>query len=207
VINDKSPAPARPADHRAGPRRRGPALERAIFDAVIAELGDVGFGRLSYDRVAERAGTGKTSIYRRWPDKIDLVLDTFKYALPALAEDSLTGELRADLITVLRRMARAFSGPIGAACRGVIGEGAQHPEMVAAMREKVIEPGQQALRDVIVAAIERGQAGRHALAPECLAVGPTMLMQSHLATGAAISDGVVEDLVDKVLLPLVRPGV
>ena len=46
----------------------------AIRNAVMQELADVGYGRLSIEAVARRAGVGKTAIYRRWGNKLEMVL-------------------------------------------------------------------------------------------------------------------------------------
>src|SRR3981189_2245808 len=91
-------------------RRGGSAVEKAISDAVIAELAEVGFGRLTFDGVAERAGTGKSPLYRRGPDTPPLVIDT----LEKLGSDpdtyARTGRLRDDLIGLTRHMTLALGG-------------------------------------------------------------------------------------------------
>src|ERR1700691_5983280 len=79
-------------------RRRGTAVETAISDAVIAELAEVGFGRLTFESVAERAGTGKSPLYRRWPDSTSLVIDTLEKLGSDPAAYPRTGVLRDDLI-------------------------------------------------------------------------------------------------------------
>src|SRR5258705_13593996 len=59
--------------------RRGAAeVEQAIADAVVVELAEVGFGRLTFDSVAERAGTGKSPLYRRWAGTTALGIDTLE---------------------------------------------------------------------------------------------------------------------------------
>src|SRR5437868_2699955 len=63
-------------------RRRGEALCAAIRAAVLDELADCGYAGLSIERVAERARTGKASIYRRWPNRLELVLDALDHILP-----------------------------------------------------------------------------------------------------------------------------
>src|SRR5712671_3321250 len=79
--------------------RRGAAeVEQAIVDAVIVELAEVGFGRLTFDSVAERAGTGKSPLYRRWPDTTALVIDTLENVGMDPAGYARTGVLRTDLI-------------------------------------------------------------------------------------------------------------
>ena len=47
----------------------------AIRNAVMNELAEVGYGRLSIEAVARRAGVGKTAIYRRWNNKLEMVLE------------------------------------------------------------------------------------------------------------------------------------
>src|ERR671937_754114 len=54
-------------------RRRGAALEAAILDATWTELAAVGYERLSMEGVAARAGTSKAVLYRRWPNRADLL--------------------------------------------------------------------------------------------------------------------------------------
>ena len=56
-------------------RRGGSAVEKAISDAVIAELAEVGFGRLTFEGVAERAGTGKSPLYRESGSEMHSMFD------------------------------------------------------------------------------------------------------------------------------------
>src|SRR5260370_38349254 len=61
-------------DFRRGPRRRGRALEDAIYRAALDDLAEHGFDGLSIERIAHRAGTGKSAIYRRWAPHPHLLL-------------------------------------------------------------------------------------------------------------------------------------
>ena len=54
-------------------RRRGEVLERALYEATLAELAEVGYGGLTMEGIAARARTGKAALYRRWCSKHDLV--------------------------------------------------------------------------------------------------------------------------------------
>src|SRR6202789_1263250 len=92
------PAVTQTAERSVRRRRRGTAVEKAISDAVIAELAGVGFGRLTFEGVAERAGTGKSPLYRRWPDTVSLVIDTLEKLAADPAGYRRTGILRDDLI-------------------------------------------------------------------------------------------------------------
>jgi AcrR family transcriptional regulator len=60
---------------RAPGRPRDPQVDQAILTATLELLGDDGFDGLSIEAVAARAGVGKTTVYRRWPSKIPLVVD------------------------------------------------------------------------------------------------------------------------------------
>src|SRR6267378_1610855 len=94
-------------------RRGGAEVEKAIFEAVLTELADVGFGRLTFDGVAERAGTGKSPLYRRWPDTTSLVIDTLEKLGADPAEYKRTGVLRDDLIGLTLHMIKAQKGVRG----------------------------------------------------------------------------------------------
>src|SRR5581483_11199032 len=120
-------------------RRRGDALLQAIYAAALTEVAEVGFGRLTMEGIAERAHTGKMSLYRRWDSLQDLVLDALNSAL----EESTsgvpdTGNLREDLIELLKGVRRIMSGPLGPALIAITGKGQHHPDLVGAIREKVI---------------------------------------------------------------------
>src|ERR1700723_4375883 len=103
-------------------RRGGTAVEQAIFDAVIAELAEVGFGRLTFESVAERAGTGKSPLYRRWPDTTSLVIDTLQKLGSDPAAYPRTGVLRDDLIGITRHMIKSQDGAKGDAYPSLLGE-------------------------------------------------------------------------------------
>lgn len=100
--------PARPSTRRRTRRPRGrpaggsDAVVRSILDATLEVLGSHGYAGLRIDDVAARAGVNKTSVYRRWRAKSDLVIA----ALEALAEHGGpppdTGSLRGDLLAVMR---------------------------------------------------------------------------------------------------------
>src|SRR5512135_697807 len=199
-------------DRRRGPRRRGEVLERAIFDAVLAELAEHGFARLTYDGVAARAGTGKSSLYRRWPTKADLVVDTLHHALPPTAPSTAadagtpgTRTVRADLLAVLRRMAGTLDGPIGAAIASLIASSSEHPELLAAVRQRVLEPRRARLLEVLAAGVERGEVRPDALNADVVAVGPTLLLHRYLETRTRVPEDAIRALVDNVLLPLLAP--
>src|SRR5579862_9743593 len=83
----------RPAQHR----RRGEELEAALLAAAWEELVEAGFARLTMESVAARAKTGVAVLYRRWPNKDDLVIAAIHhYGDTRPVEIPDTGSLRGD---------------------------------------------------------------------------------------------------------------
>jgi AcrR family transcriptional regulator len=212
VSNDPRPESARAAagpepgseDFRRGPRRRGRALEDAIYRAALEELAEHSFAGFSIERVAQRAGTGKSAIYRRWPTKLDLVVDTMAHAFPPPGPATSTGDLRTDLMRFHLRVAEALGGTLGAALRANIGEHHQHPELAAALQERILAPRHQILGELLAAGVERGEVRSGALTPECIQTGPALLRQHFIESGQQPSEEAVRVLVDNVLIPMLR---
>src|SRR5690349_14253475 len=146
-------------DFRRAPRRRGRALEEAIYRAALEELAEYSFVGLSIERIAERAGTGKSAIYRRWTTKLDLVVDTMAHAFPPPGPAESTGDLRADLLLFHRRMAEALGGTVGAALRANVGQHRQHPELAAALQKQILAPRHRLLGELLAAGVRRGKSG------------------------------------------------
>lgn len=183
-------------------RRRGDALLAAIYAAVLEELATTGYGALSIERVAERAHTGKASIYRRWPTRIDLVLEALDHTLPSMDELPDTGSIREDLLIVLRRIAASMSSRQGDAARACFGPGVD-PELSEAIRERLLAPRKAAFQTLLRRAAERGEISAAAVTPRVAETGP-MLLHGELLQRGAITDAAVVEIVDEVLLPLLR---
>src|SRR6266540_2388906 len=125
------PGPTAGSASQAGvhTRRRGETLERAIFAAAIDELQRVGLSGLTMEGVAACAHTGKAALYRRWPGKEDLVVDALDHALPSADELPDHGDVRDDLLDLLRHMAAMMNSPTGCAMQALSAE--VGPAMVA----------------------------------------------------------------------------
>jgi AcrR family transcriptional regulator len=192
------------ADHRTGPRKRGEVLHRAIFQATLDELTEVGYGALTMERIAERAHTSKASLYRRWPTRAELVVAAFTDARPEREQVPDTGNLRDDMIALLRQAAARLDGPAGQITRGMIADALRHPELLGLLRSNVLEGRRQLVREILARAITRGEASPDALRPRVAGLGPSLLSHYFLVHGTPIPDDVVTEIVDEVVLPLVR---
>jgi len=181
------------------------ALEEAIYRAALDELAEHSLDGLSIERVAERAGTGKSAIYRRWPTKLDLVIATFVHAFPPPGPARTTGDLRTALLQFHRRMAEALGGALGAALRANVGQHREYPELATALREQILAPRHEILRELLAAGVGRGDVRPDALTPECIQTGPALLRQHFIESGQQPSEEDIRLLVDNVLIPMLRP--
>jgi AcrR family transcriptional regulator len=191
-------------DHRKLPRRRGEALNEAIFQAVLDELAEVGYARLTMERVAERARAGKASIYRRWPSRVELVMDAVYHVLPDPSSAPDTGTLRGDVLVVLRETGRLLSGPAGEALRGLLSEALADETRAAVFRRRSHGLGRRMMQEVARRAVERGEIDARAVTPRRLDVGQALLRQHFLFAGPPIPDDLVVEIVDEVVVPLLK---
>jgi AcrR family transcriptional regulator len=144
------------------PQARGEAFTSAVLDAALTQLAEVGFERLSIPQVADMAGVNKTSIYRRWPSKADLVRDALAIPMSHAGEPPNTGALRTDLIALASTVAAFTQSRIGTALiRIMLAEGSN--EQVRTLANAAYsEAGKQGPWVVIQRALERGELSSHA---------------------------------------------
>jgi AcrR family transcriptional regulator len=191
--------PGRP--RRGRPRDLG--VDAAIRAATVDLLGEVGYAQLTMDRVAERAGVSKPSLYLRWPNKVTLVADALQHRARAVPEvpdtGSLPGDMRVFLQTLLRSRQEASR-----ALAAVSGEIATNPQLRRAWHRGLAGMLTSCLRTIVSRAADRGE-----LAPdadvELLAQLPLSLLQNwRLENAEDPDDAVVERIVRQFYTP--RPA-
>ncbi len=146
--------PGAPNASSAG-RPRSEEAHKAILDATLDLLVEVGYSALTVEGIAQRAGVGKATIYRRWPSKLPLVIEAFG-RLPAL-EEADTGDLITDLERMLRDYLRLFnSSPLRAVLPSLAGERAHNPEL-SELFAPVVRDRRQPLIRALERAVARGE--------------------------------------------------
>ncbi|WBB81631.1 TetR/AcrR family transcriptional regulator [Micromonospora sp. WMMD882] len=164
-------------------KRRAPAgaavlrgeITTAIRRAVMQELAAVGYGRLSIEAVARRAGVSKTAIYRRWSSKLELVLEVVSTAARQRLPLPDTGNLQDDLTVLFMIMARALRHPLASQIiPDLLAEAARNPQMAQTL-EEALRVNQRAVGGQLIGrAVERGElpAGADPDAAIDFVVGP-----------------------------------
>src|ERR1700679_3627232 len=139
---DTEAGPAGAAPRRPGKpgRPRSEEAEQPIIEATLDLFAEQGFEGVCVEAVAARAGAGKATIYRRWPNKEELMLAAFgsvKPPSPAPAGVSV----RDDLVAMLRVMCSDKADPRKARRYALLlGEGEKYPRLMARYKERVVEP-------------------------------------------------------------------
>jgi DNA-binding transcriptional regulator YbjK len=101
-------------------------------------------------------------------------------------------------------MANALNSPIGTAARSMLTDLDVKRETMKAHRERFIERRNQLMLELIRRAVARGEARATALTPRIASVGPALMRDHFLSCGAPIDDEVIAEIVDQVLVPLIR---
>lgn len=200
---------SRGAGHRGRTRRRGEELYAAIFAATLAELAEAGYSRLAMERIAARAGASKASLYKRWPNRAELVIAALQHQSAAPEPDQVpdTGNLRDDVLTVLRHAAAMLDGVFGEAVRGLMAETLTDPSRTAALRPRMFDARNQLMRQIFDRAAARGEIRPAAITPQLIGLAPALLDHHFLMHGTPVPDDVLTGITDNVLLPLLTaPG-
>ncbi|MHB6906988.1 TetR/AcrR family transcriptional regulator [Streptomyces sp. DB-54] len=187
--------------------RRSERSRQAIFEAALALVGEVGYDKLTIEGIAARAGVGKQTIYRWWPSKAAVLLDAFGSVVDEYDQVGLpdTGDLAADLKTVLRATADEFNDAAWQApYRALAAAGANDEELSRTFVGRLMEPGIRVYVDRLRAAQEAGD-----LAPDAdVRIGAEMLLspfsQRWLMRTGELTYAFVDTLVDQVIRGLGR---
>jgi AcrR family transcriptional regulator len=178
---------------------------RSVLGAVLEELARVGYGALRIEDVAARAEVNKTTVYRRWPTKTELV----QAALLSITSDRVTapdtGSLRTDLLEVARKLVATFSSCEGQSFMRLViseGPGSELLTIVKSLR-KVHE---SVPRSVAEAAEARGELGAGVDAPLLFDVLIAALHRKLMMDRESVDDAYLCRLVDLLLLGVLARG-
>lgn len=196
MMGDVDRRPGRPPD---------PEREAAILDAALEVLGEVGYDRLTVSAVHQRARASAKTVYRRWSGKEELMTAALHRAVARTAVDPGdlldTGSLRGDLVANLRRA----GGTAPALTRGLLAAAAVHGELGVLALELLRSQEARLTKVILARAVERGEVdGR--VDPMLVADVTRGMTLQHLLLDPDNDgdDEFVEQLVDRVLLPVVH---
>jgi AcrR family transcriptional regulator len=180
-------------------RPRSATADQAIRDAAVELFAERGFEGVSVEDVAERAGVSRATIYRRYPSKVDLIVE----AGGCLASDDIafpdTGNLGDDLRGMARSLAEAFKdNPAGRVMPVMIFERRRYPELDEGYR-KFLSDRKARTRKVLQRAVDRGElpSDTDVGVMSSMLVGP--IFHRLIVTQEPLNDAFVDALVDALL--------
>ncbi|MFL4910079.1 TetR-like C-terminal domain-containing protein [Streptomyces sp. MMS24-I2-30] len=161
---------------------------------------------MTMDRVAQRAGTNKNAIHRRWPTRPALGVAAYRCLADAELQVPDTGTLRGDALALLRAANTTWSSPQGAVLRDLLAAAADDPGLLTLLREQAGGSSTDAAwLTLLERAVARGEAAASAQHPRVASV-PMMLLRGEYALRGLpeVPEEVLTEIVDEVFLPLVR---
>ncbi|MCU1641725.1 MAG: TetR family transcriptional regulator [Nocardia sp.] len=160
-----------------------------------------GFGALTIEAIARRAGVAKQTIYRWWPSKVEILLDTLiedtGKRLPFPTQEPTAESIRGYLRAFARFLTR---DPAGQVLLTLIAEAQHNPGTAASFHERYLDPRRTQERDMLARAIETGEISPR-LGPDATMdalVGPIVY---RALTRSSIPRDLVDTLVDDLLRP------
>jgi AcrR family transcriptional regulator len=203
MIAVKQAPPTKAQRPRGRPRAVGANEE--ILQATL-ELGqELGFDALSMEGIATRAGVAKTTIYRRWRNVSEVVMDAFLWQVNRTSTLSAGASARESFRISMKRLARAYRGRTGRLMRTLVARAQSDPKLLDAISRRWVEPRREIARGFVRAGIEQGEL-RAGIDPDIVLdalYGPFYHRILVPYVGATLSDEYVDALVDLVFDGLV----
>lgn len=186
-------------------RRRGAALEKAILDVTWEELLERGYGALTFEAVALRAGTSRPVLARRWPNRSDLALAAIRHRMathPLHVPDM--GNVREELLCFLKQsVERGWPFAMMFACQ--MGEYYRETNTtVHQLRDAMSTVEENAIFNILHRAIQRGEVDGRKLTPTIVRLPKEMLFNNAMRTLKPTSEETILEIIDTIFLPLVK---
>jgi AcrR family transcriptional regulator len=185
-------------------RRRGQELEDALLEAAWEVLVTRGYGSFTIDAVAERAGTSRPVLYRRWHNREDLVLAAIRHGVTGGAMPVPdTGSLRGDVIALL---SQANERHAASAAVAIVQLGTYFQETgtaPAGLRQHLLGDRTTSIETIMQRAVERGEIDPARLRPRITNLPLDLARHEILMTLRPVPMNTIIDIVDDIFLPLV----
>jgi len=183
---------------RQAGRPRDPACDAAILRATLDAFEACGYTGVSIEGVAARAGVSKATVYRRFATKADLVVEAVKEGL--CIEDVLpdTGDLRADLVAMMRPLMHHLRGDHGQLLITFAAERVRNPDLAEAFDRSVVGRKREHMRHLVQSAVQRGDLPADADVDLIAEAGPAYVWH-HALYGLPLDDDLPERIVRMIL--------
>ncbi len=183
-------------------RRRGAALEEAILAAAWDEVVEHGYADMTLEAVAQRAGTSRPVLFRRWPSRAKLATAALgrHLAMNPIDVPDL-GSVRAEMITFLRKLSDRARPDLLRLLFDITGDLADTKLSMSEVREEITNS--RLIRTILDRAVVRGEVDPERLSPRIVALPTDLARHEVLMTFEPLSDVAIREIVEDIFLPLV----
>ena len=171
-----------------------------MLDAALGLLIERGYGELTIEAVASESGVAKSTIYRHWPSRVELINDAFLELKPTLPVPT-EGTVRDRLVTTLENLAENVCASRWSACLPTLIDAAERDPAARELNVRLATAGRMSLAGLLTEGVESGELPADLdteLLAEALA-GPIILRR--LMSGDPYEPTRIRHLVDQVLGP------
>ncbi|HVC70041.1 MAG TPA: TetR/AcrR family transcriptional regulator [Acidimicrobiales bacterium] len=186
---------------RHGGRPLDASRDVALREAALALLAEIGYDRLTIDSVAARARASKTTIYRRWSGKAELVVDALTCLKRSLPVPD-TGTLRGDLEAMVHQPPGSDDQFGTQLMIGIVTALARDAELRRVFRERYLEPNSAGLQQVFARAVARGEVPTDRKLDLLVSLLPALAIQHLLTFGEIPGADFAQRVIDDLILPL-----
>ncbi|TGK29458.1 TetR/AcrR family transcriptional regulator [Leptospira gomenensis] len=138
-------------------RPRSSDYEDSILKATFDLLATKGFYGFSIEDIVEKTGVARTTIYRRWPSKANLAMNTILTLISPYLDFPDEVPLEDGIVKQMKGLAGVFQGDYGNVISSVIGAAQDDPELAKAVRDEYLKPRRKIAADYIKRAMINGE--------------------------------------------------
>jgi AcrR family transcriptional regulator len=189
----------------AGRPARAQATTEALRRAVQDLLAEAGYRALTIEGVAARSGVAKTSIYRRWPSKAEMVFDLMLHSSAELPAMDDRGSLTGDLEALAARLVALVAGPLGRRVfPGLICDAAADDALLQRFRATFVADGRDQIAEVLERSVRRGELtdARAAADLQAVLIGAALMFA---LLHPDLGEGALRDKITGLAMAVVHP--
>lgn len=190
----------------AGPHEAGSLLdppptsrEAELLTLTLDVLRETGYDKLTVGQVVARAHASKTTVYRRWPSKAELVCAAFAYHV-RIGDTPDTGSLRDDLLALAEMIAES-AGRYASIVAGILAAGQRSPQLRQLLVGDLFQGRRAQVLTVLHRAADRGEIAPEAISEDIWDVLPCYLSYRIIQHDRPVTSATLRALVDDLLIP------
>ena len=174
--------------------------EAELLTVTLEVLKETGYDKFTVDAVVARAHASKTTVYRRWPSKAELVCAAFAHQVRDSGMPPDTGSLRGDLLQLAEMIARA-SRLYARTIAGILAASSRTPRLRELLVDDLYRDRRDQVYCVLRRAVGRGEIAQEAISEDIWDVLPGYISFRMLQHGRPVTAETLRALVDEVMMP------